>query len=100
MTIIWDRECRHQMVTALLDCDCVKHKEARDNVVNDLLPQVQHNITRDNSSNVDVMSILKTCLDYAEGLADLLQAIKFYEQDSFAYQRVKQIYIRSSLNPM
>lgn len=80
-----------QLAEALLACPTMANRQSRDGVVNDLPAPIKSNIRRSDTDRVDVVNILTTVVNYANGLEDLITIIRFYEGDSIGMQGVDQL---------
>jgi hypothetical protein len=79
---------RNTLVELLCACPAMADTSTREAVIAQLPEQVRHGITRHPATKVDVMNIVRRCLDYADGPAALLQAVAFFEGDSLPMQAV------------
>lgn len=80
-----------KLVGALLDCDCMKDAASRNQVVNQLPPQIWQRINRFQNDRQDVMSIVNTCLQFDGGLEKLFELIEFFEGDSRGWQQLRRV---------
>jgi hypothetical protein len=79
-----------ELVEALEVVPCVLNDQTRMLVISNLRPAISGAIPHYAQRRAHVMGILKTCLDYSDGLTDLVAAIASIEQaDSIPYQRLR-----------
>jgi hypothetical protein len=79
------------LVNALLEVGAIKDRATRDTVINELPPSLKNNIQRHAADRTDVMNIVSTCMNYANGLQQLVEVLVIYEGDSLPMQKVKQL---------
>lgn len=79
---------KRRLVEALLACPTVSNRNTRDTVVNDLSVDIKTNIQRSGVDRVDVSNIVTACLNYANGVQELIEAVRFYEGNSISMQKV------------
>jgi hypothetical protein len=72
----------YQLVEALLECDCLKTPAARDQVIGNLPTAISAKITRFPNAKQDVMGLVNTCRQFDEGMQQLYEAIKFFEDET------------------
>jgi hypothetical protein len=82
-----------QLAEALLACPTMANRQTRDAVVNDLPDSIKGNIRRNDADRADVVNIITTALNYANGLEDLIAIVRFYERDSIGMQAVEQVLV-------
>lgn len=70
------------IVNLLLKCPSIKDRHQRDAIVGLLRPEIKQIIPRHDVDRIDVMEIVRTCLNYAEGIEELAGLIRFVEGDS------------------
>jgi hypothetical protein len=78
-----------QLVSLLWACEHLKSRNKR-NLVLEALPQdIQKAMNRDNDNDyTDIELILRTCLDYPDGLKRLIESVASREGESKPFQRV------------
>src|SRR5262245_24996154 len=59
---------KQRIVGALLDCDCLKTPQSRDQVIAELPSAIGGRIPRHSNSRQDVLSIVNSCLQFPAGL--------------------------------
>lgn len=89
-TLELDFQQKAELVQALLDCPSMNDRGRRDAIVSNLPAAIKGSVVRDSASSFDVTNILDACLQYQNGLAQLIQIIRFYENNSLPMQRVEQ----------
>lgn len=74
----------------LLTCPSIKDRETRQTILNMLDDQIATNIPRHNSAKTDVINIILTCRNYANGLEQLITLTSLFEgPDSLALQNLQ-----------
>ncbi len=63
----------------------------RDSVVRELPAGIRHGISRRDNARADVLSIVDACMDYENGTAELLEAVRFFEGGSKCMKNVEKI---------
>jgi Effector-associated domain 2/Trypsin-like peptidase domain len=76
------------LVELLLDVQVMADREGRNRVVEMLRPDIMTAVPRHPQGRADVYSIVRTCLNYAGGLAELVDVISAFEPGSLATQRL------------
>ncbi|WP_246492072.1 effector-associated domain 2-containing protein [Actinomadura alba] len=71
-----------EVVKMLLAVPIMTTQEGREQVVGSLRPEVAVRIPRRSQANLDTHSILRTCLDFPGGVAELLTALRAFAGDS------------------
>ena len=71
-----------ELVKMLLAIPIMTTQEGREQVVGSLRPEVAVRIPRRSQANLDTHSILRTCLDFPGGVAELLTALRAFAGDS------------------
>ncbi len=80
------------LITALLKCSYIKDRERREVIINALPHDIKHNITRNTADKVDVSNLVEACLNYPNGLQELIAALEYYEgPTSIPLQALKQL---------
>jgi hypothetical protein len=79
----------NQLATHLLDCPSVQNRSLR----NDVLAFLQNDrargaISRRDQDRADVVNIVRTCNEYPGALADLVEGVRCYDEDTFAMQNL------------
>ena len=78
------------VVNLLLTIPSVSNNKTRDDIVNLLPKNISNSIRRNDSNKADVMSILRTCRNYPNGLIQLIEAIEFFEEDSIPFRNLNK----------
>lgn len=78
-----------QLVEKFLACPIIGNRHSRDAVVKQLDDQILHAIARNAVDKVDVMNIVETCLNFSNGLQELVDAVGFFEGDSTPMQQLR-----------
>jgi outer membrane protein assembly factor BamB len=89
----WTLQQKGTVVNALLACPSISNHQTRDNIVNELPPNIRNAISRSEANRPDVTNILITCLNYNGGLQKLVEAIEFFDRDAIPVQQLKQTLI-------
>ena len=81
------------LVKALLGCDVMANRQSRDTVVEDLPEAVSQSIRRSDQARTDVSAIVTAALHYPDGLASLIELVRFFEEDSFGMRAVDEVLV-------
>ncbi len=84
-------EQKMTLVDALLACDSIQDRDTRDLILNELPTTIKNNIKRSPADKPDVVNIVNTCLNYSDGLQQLVELVNLYENDSLPLLKVKQL---------
>jgi predicted phosphodiesterase len=87
---------RATLASALLECRSMRDRHSRDAIVDELRYPLRSTISRNSADQTDVMNILTRCLDYQDGLIELIEIVRFYEGDSTAMDTVDG-FVRSAI---
>ncbi len=80
---------RRALTDLLYVCDTVARKETREGMIRDLRYVIKVNLLRDRQNDrFDIRGIIDTCLNYAGGLHEWIENVRYYEQDSLPMQQV------------
>ena len=84
-------QSKMQLVTALLACPSLEDRQTRNDIVSNLPDAIKGNIKRSDTARVDVINIVNTATNYANGLEELITWVRFYEGESLSMQAVDQL---------
>lgn len=84
-------QSKMQLVTALLACPSMDDRQTRNDIVNNLPDAIKSNIKRSDTARVDVINIVNTAANYANGLEELITWVRFYEGESLSMQAVDEL---------
>lgn len=84
-------QSKMQLVNALLACPSMDDRQTRNDIVNNLSDAIKSNIKRSDTARVDLLNIVNTATNYANGLEELITWVRFYEGDSLTMQAVDQL---------
>ncbi|RAY12802.1 hypothetical protein DPM19_22545 [Actinomadura craniellae] len=79
-----------ELVDLMLDIPVMAMERNREQVVRMLAPEIAGVIPRHGEARADTLAILRTCLDYSDGLPELLMAIRGFTGDSVPMRRLEQ----------
>ena len=79
-----------QLRDAFLQCDSVRDRDKRNDVILQLRPDIANNINRNRDNNTDVLNLINTSRNYKGGLFEVLRIIKFFEGDSLAVKALRE----------
>lgn len=79
---------RNELVNLLLACSSIRDRNIREVILRNLPKKITSAIPRDTSDKVDVASIVNVCLNYPEGLQELVSNIELFESDSLSMQKL------------
>lgn len=82
---------KRQLIEALLACPTVSNRGMRDTVVNDLPSDIKMNIRRNDVDRIDVANLVTACLNYTNGLSELIESVRFYEGNSLPMQQLDRV---------
>jgi hypothetical protein len=82
---------KDELVEALLNCPTIINRDTREAVVQDLPDSIQRNIRDSPQLNVAVRNIVATCLNFQNGIKDLVESVRRYEGDSIPMQRLDEL---------
>ncbi|MBP2337699.1 hypothetical protein JOF41_003877 [Saccharothrix coeruleofusca] len=77
------------LVDALLEVPSVREEAGRETLLGLLPPQVRQAVPHQRRPRLQVVELVRTCLDYEDGLANLLAAVRELEGDSTAVRGVE-----------
>ncbi len=83
-----------EMVESFLDVPVVADTRGREQLVLALRKEIAAVIPRFPEARMDVWSILRTCLDFPAGLADLMDAVRLFAGDSLAVCDLERVVAR------
>lgn len=102
-----DPKERGKLVDALLKCPSVGNRSQRDILVAELRDDIKNKVQLGHGERVDVANLVKTCLNYPNGIEELMAKVRIFEGRSLAMKDVDylllDIYdfdIRTSARPM
>ena len=81
-----------QIINALLTCPCMQDNTVRNQIVMQLPPKIYNSISYASQNKIHVMNIFNTCLNYKGGLTELLNILRFIEEDSDNMQKLDEIF--------
>ncbi len=81
------------LVKVLLHCNTMANRQSRDTVVEDLPEAVSQSIRRSDQARTDVSAIVTAALHYPDGLASLIELVRFFEEDSFGMRAVDEVLV-------
>lgn len=85
------------LVEALLACQNMADRQSREAIVRDLSNDIKNNIKHVDAARPDVVNIVSTALNYADGLDELITLVRLYEGNSSGRQAVDEVYLRAQL---
>jgi glycosyltransferase involved in cell wall biosynthesis len=84
--IIVPQEIRDQLVIHLLACQSIDDKDSRETIIERLEGISIRRNPRE--KRIDVANIVNACLNYPNGLKNLVEAVRFFEQDSIPRRKL------------
>lgn len=81
-----DETDRHALRDKLLACPAIKNRDTRTIIVKALQMRIPISIPRHGVEQIDVATIVNTCLAYPFGIEHLIQVVLAYEDDTNAIQ--------------
>jgi len=91
-----DINSRSKLVEALFSCDCMKSLQSRSRVIQKLPSEIQQKISAGGNNKQDVDDTLDSCLQFEDGMERLLEVVKYYEGNSFAWQKLEEVWRQTS----
>ena len=92
-------EQRKELVEALLACPSMSNQDSRQTVVDDLPDQIKVNVKRHETARLHLTSIIKTCLNYPDGIKRLIEIVRYYEGESLPMQKVDEVLSHQAQSP-
>ncbi len=80
-----------KLVNALLECPTMTDRELRSAVLRDLPAKIANKIRDASQSKYHVIDIVYTCLNYENGLTELVKALRNFEEDSLPMQALDKV---------
>ena len=74
-----------------LQCQSMQNPQSRKDIILNLRKEISSNTTIEGNANQVVLSVIKTSRRYSGGLAELLDSVEFYENDSVEMQNLRRI---------
>jgi hypothetical protein len=62
--------------------------QQRERIISDLRGEIRYKTSRAAAALFDVSNLVSTVLEYPGGMQELLYVVRFYEQDSLAWQEL------------
>lgn len=84
----------NQLVSALLACDTIANN--LDTLKGDLPSKISSRVSDSSSNLIQVVELVRACTQYG-AIEDLIEALRFYEQDSLAFREVEKLKSPTSL---
>jgi hypothetical protein len=75
------------LVDALLSVPCVRDDDGRRLLLSRLHPEIAHAVPHHSRPRLQVIELVRTCLDYDAGLDDLLRVMREFEGESIPIRR-------------
>lgn len=88
----WDFKRKQQLVEALLACTCLQTSQSRNQIKGELRSQISQRIENFDNARQDVTSIVNACLNFPDGLAELMSVVEFHEGPTLAWQKLQAVY--------
>lgn len=88
-----------RVVDDLMRIPRLRNERGRDQVLGALSLEIAGAVPRSGEARADLYAIVETCLDYAGGLQQLLQAIEGFVGESMAVRRLEQTIAQALLPP-
>ncbi|HEC85854.1 MAG TPA: serine protease [Thioploca sp.] len=73
---------KRQLINALLDCPSMKDNQLRNTVLQELRPEISENMPSRSQSKHHIVKIVDTCLNFSGGLAELIDTIRFFDENT------------------
>ncbi|MCP4113388.1 MAG: hypothetical protein GY749_48975 [Desulfobacteraceae bacterium] len=88
---------KSELRDALSACATMKNEGSRNAVVNELRNEIQNAITRGDNLDTIIMYIVTACLNYDNGIRELIRILRLFERNSIPMQKVDEIIRRLNL---
>jgi hypothetical protein len=82
---------KRRLMQALLPCPSVAGLNSRESVLRQLRRRIYNSIPRNPVPQVDVFNIVDTCLNYAGGMMELVEAVLVFDGDTTAAQDLDKL---------
>ena len=89
-TVNFSAQQTMHLTTLLLQCPSMRNRQTRDTIVEALPDNIKNGIQRSADNRVDVVNIISRSLNYADGLNSLIEALRFFEEDSIPMAAIDQ----------
>jgi hypothetical protein len=83
---------RSTLVEALLAVPTIADRNRRMTVIHELPAAISQNIVNDSVDNTHVLNMVKACLQYEDGIQELLAIVRFFEKASIPMQQLDATY--------
>jgi hypothetical protein len=94
-----EHKIKKKLEQALWNCKTIKARSDRDVVISGLSDELAEQITRSDDDHVDVGNILSACLDYPEGMKQLIDMIRYLEGNTKTVKTLEKLW-RNSRPPI
>ncbi|MCP4697706.1 MAG: tetratricopeptide repeat protein, partial [Gammaproteobacteria bacterium] len=81
-----NRNQKQQLVDLLLAAPCMQSVEDRRALTGELPPRIAHAVKTGNNARTHALNIVNACMDRADGLALLLEAVRFFDKGTTQFQ--------------
>jgi len=95
----WDLPRKRKLVEALLACNCMQTPLSRDQIIDELPPEIGHRIKRFPGAKQDVTSIVNTCVDFTGGIAALAEIVENQEGSTKGWRQAQTIMQGQAVGP-
>ncbi|MCP4107251.1 MAG: hypothetical protein GY749_17200 [Desulfobacteraceae bacterium] len=84
-------ELKTKLVDALLSCASMSLQDSRNTVVNELRPDIKSSIMRSSADRIDVVNIVNRCLNFPDGISELVSILRTFERGSIGMKNVNGV---------
>jgi hypothetical protein len=84
-------EQKMRLVDGLLACPSMSNRDTRDTVVDALPSDIRSSIRRSTVDRVDVVNVVTRCLDFSEGIQQLINIVYRFEGESNPMRQVRNV---------
>lgn len=80
-----------ELAAALLQCSTISNRNSRLTVINELRGEIRNAIQTGSNAGEDAMNIVTTCFKYQDGVKELINIVRFFENNSIGMQKVDEL---------
>jgi tetratricopeptide (TPR) repeat protein len=80
-----------QLIELLLKCPSIKDAKKRQVVVSELPHYIRESVENSDNSKEHVLNIVNACVNFDKGIAELISAIRFFDEETIPFQTLVQM---------
>ncbi len=85
------------LIESLLKCPSIKDARKRQVVVSELPSHISEAIENSDNSKEHTLNIVNTCMNFDDGIAELISAIRFFDEKTIPFQTLVQMTNEASI---